>query len=220
VIRTVALRHARMQLALHELRPDTATGHPLLLLHGLGERSPSEVPAEFIAWPGAVWALDFGGHGASSVSTGGGYTCELLMADADAALASIGPCTVHGRGIGGYVGLLLAGARASQVRGVIIDDGTGLRGGGESPGSATIAGTGRGMLWSGATPDPFALAELSTDVRPPDYAQRFVRLAVEGSTLEIPVAIVAAFRPPWLAALVGEYGVTETVLTDALRLYA
>ena len=219
-IRTLSLRHARVTLALHELRPDPGTGHPLLILHGLGESSPTAVPTELSGWPGSVWALDFVGHGASSVPSGGGYTCELLMADADAALAAIGPCTVFGRGLGGYVGLLLAGARASQVHGVIIDDGTGLRGGGEAPSAPLLDGIGRGTTYSGSTPDPFALVELTTDVRPPDYAARFVRLAVEGSRLELPVAVVAVSRPLWLAGLMGEYGVTESTVGEALLRFA
>ena len=56
----------------------TGTGRPLLLLHGLGERSPTAVPDHLAAWPGPVWALDFTGHGASSVPRGGGYTAEML----------------------------------------------------------------------------------------------------------------------------------------------
>ena len=36
---TTLLTHVKVQLALHELRP--GTGRPLLLLHGLGERTPS-----------------------------------------------------------------------------------------------------------------------------------------------------------------------------------
>jgi pimeloyl-ACP methyl ester carboxylesterase len=80
------LRHGKVRLALHELRGGGRTGPTLLVLHGLGERSPSEVPEQAAAWPGAVFALDFTGHGASSVPAGGGYTCEVLMADADAAL--------------------------------------------------------------------------------------------------------------------------------------
>ncbi|MBV9256202.1 MAG: alpha/beta hydrolase, partial [Actinobacteria bacterium] len=35
---TTMLRHGKVDLALHDLR--AGTGRPLLLLHGLGERSP------------------------------------------------------------------------------------------------------------------------------------------------------------------------------------
>ena len=87
---TVTLRHNKIDLALHRLRGPAspgADGRPLLHLHGLGERSPRAVPPSLAAWPGPVWALDFPGHGASTVPRGGGYFCELVMA-AVAALVS------------------------------------------------------------------------------------------------------------------------------------
>ena len=80
------LRHGRIGLALHQLRP--GAGRPLLLLHGLGEQSPTEVPAASAAWPGPVCALDFTGHGRSDAPRGGGYTAEILMGDVDAALGA------------------------------------------------------------------------------------------------------------------------------------
>ena len=103
---TVTVRHSRIELALHRLRD--GDGRPLLHLHGLGERSPEAMPDHLAGWPGPVWALDFTGHGASSVPVGGGYFCELLMADVDAALAHLGPATLYGRGLGAYVALLTA----------------------------------------------------------------------------------------------------------------
>ncbi len=47
---TTLLTHVKVQLALHELRP--GTGRPLLLLHGLGERTPSAAPPFTGSWPG------------------------------------------------------------------------------------------------------------------------------------------------------------------------
>ncbi len=58
------LVHGRIRLALHTLQE--APGRPLLLLHGLGERSPGDVPKAFASWTGPVCALDFTGHGGSS----------------------------------------------------------------------------------------------------------------------------------------------------------
>ncbi len=106
------VRHLRINLALHELQ--AGDERPLLLLHGLGERTPSKVPAYASSWPGAVWGLDFTGHGDSDVPSGGGYTCEVLMGDADAALREIGPATVLGRGLGAYVGAADRGRTATD----------------------------------------------------------------------------------------------------------
>src|SRR5205814_4961993 len=94
---TIWLRHSRADLALHELR--AAEGRPLLLLHGLAERSPDEVPAHLAPWPGPIYALDFVGHGASTLPLGGSYTAEVLLADADSALRHLGKATVLGRGL-------------------------------------------------------------------------------------------------------------------------
>jgi pimeloyl-ACP methyl ester carboxylesterase len=212
----ITIRHNKVSLALWPLR-ERGEGRPLLLLHGLGERTPTAVPAPLAAWPGPVYGLDFTGHGASSVPPGGGYVPETLMADADVALGHLGPVTIHGRGLGGYVGLLLAGARPAEVRGAIVGDGPGLRGGGPEPGSTIIA-----VPHAGAprVPDPFALLELSKDVRPTDYAQTFARQASALSGLETAIAITARNRPPWLAAVEQEPGVVATDTPSALALFA
>ena len=211
---TVFLAHNRVKLAFHTLRP--GEGPALLLLHGLGDRSPKAVPSEAEAWPGSVYALDFTGHGESSVPGGGGYTAELLMGDADIALAMAGRATLLGRGLGGYIALLLAGARPQQVCGAIIADGHGIAGGGDRPGPPIV----RAVSERQGTPDPFALAELAADLRPPDYAATFVQLACEGSGLEQPVTVVAKARPDWLAAVVQQPGVRQSGVADALSLYA
>lgn len=209
------LRHGRVDLALHELRG--GSGRPLLHLHALAEAAPTSVPVEYAAWPGAVFALDFTGHGASTVPAGGGYTAELLMADADAALGHLGEATVAGRGLGAYVAVLLAGARPTAVRGAILRDGPGLTGGGVTPTSPHVAFVDPGAL---APPDPWALAELTRDPRPPDYATAFVRLAVHFSGLPEPLTVCAIGRPEWLDAVVSEPGVRVATLDDALAFYA
>lgn len=219
------LTHSRVQLALHCLRPaptdhTAATTHPLLLLHGLGEASGATVPAYAADWPGAVHALDFTGHGRSTVPAGGGYSAEILLADADAALAELagdaGSVTIVGRGLGGYVALLLAGARAAQVHGAVVCDGPGLTGGAIGPTSQAFVALSPREL----PPDPYALFELSRDLRPPDYATLFVRLAVEGSGLDEPIAVAAIVHPPWLAAVVGEVGVGTATVREALAGFA
>ncbi len=211
---TELLIHNRIELALHTLRP--GTGRPLLLLHGLGERSPAGVPVGAAAWPGPVTALDFTGHGGSTMPIGGGYTAEILLADADAALEHLGEITIVGRGLGAYIGLLLAGARADAVRGVVLADGPGLSGGPSVPTSQPVFS----FDAVDTPPDPYALAELGRDLRPPDYATTFARLAVQGSGLDEPISVVARFRPAWLRAVVDEPGVAEAgSVADALQAY-
>ncbi|HET9609130.1 MAG TPA: alpha/beta hydrolase [Acidimicrobiales bacterium] len=217
---TVTLRHNKIDLALHRLRGPAspgADGRPLLHLHGLGERSPGAVPPYLAAWPGPVWALDFTGHGASTVPRGGGYFCELLMADVDAALAHLGPATVYGRGLGAYVGLLIAGARPDLVRGAILDDGPGLAGGGVEPATPFVLGV---PLVASGPPDPYALLELSRDVRPPDYATTYARQAATLSDLDTPLAVAAVVRPPWLAAVAAEPGAVTVARDRCVEIYA
>lgn len=212
---TVIVRHALVELALHELR--AGDGRPLLLLHGLGEKSPASVPNVVAGWPGPVHALDFTGHGESSLPKGGGYFAELLMGDADAALAHLGAATIVGRGLGAYVALLLAGGRPKDVRGAVLTDGPGLAGGGPLPGSAYVITS---PLEAGERPDPFALAELTRDVRPPDYATSFARQAIQLSGLREPIAVAAIARPEWLTAVATEPGVTICSVEAALESFA
>jgi len=214
---TVMLQHNKVQLALHELRG--GEGRPLLHLHGLGERTPDALPPHLSAWRGPVWGLDLTGHGASSIAAGGGYFCEVLMADVDIALAHLGVVTIYGRGLGAYVGLLAAGGRAEQVQGAILADGPGLAGGGPWPGSPSVA-TAVSAPPPGGTPDPWAIHELTRDIRPPDYAATFARQASTRSGLDTAIAVVGVNRPPWLEGVLAELGVIECTLDEAFRLFA
>ena len=215
------LRHGKVDLALHHLRESDA-GRPLLILHGLGESAPTSVPAWAEAWPGPIAALDFTGHGRSTIPRGGGYTAELLLGDTDAALAALTQSdptrsiTVVGRGLGAYIALQLAGARASQVHGAVLVDGPGLAGGPTGPTSQSFFS----LPTTGTTPDPYALVELGRDLRPPDYASLFVRLALAGSDLDEPITVASVFRPEWLDAVAREHGVLDVTLAEALELYA
>jgi pimeloyl-ACP methyl ester carboxylesterase len=211
---TTWLTHNKIELALHRLRD--GTGRPLLLLHALGERTPDDVPSWAATWPGPVYGLDFTGHGDSTVPKGGGYSSELLLADADAALAELGEATLVGRGLGAYVALMLAGSRPTQVRGAVLADGPGLAGGPTGPTSQHFVD----LAPRATPPDPYALVELARDLRPPDYATLFVRLAVDGSGIDEPIAVAAVVRPQWLAAVVDEVGVLTCSLTDALVAFA
>jgi pimeloyl-ACP methyl ester carboxylesterase len=211
---TIFLTHNRVKLALHHLR--SGAGQPLLHLHALGEHSPGHVPADIESWPGPVFALDFTGHGASTVPGGGGYTSEVLMGDADAALQMLGTATVVGRGLGAYIALLIAGGRPQQVQGAILCDGAGLVGGGDEPGPLVV----RGVPGKPTSPDPFALVELASDLRPPDYVVRFAELAAEHSGLAQPISVAAKARPDWLKAVASHSSVAVESLEDALRRFS
>lgn len=213
---TVCLQHNKVELALHEMRP--GSGRPLLLLHGLGENASAMSTVPF-TWAGPVWALDFTGHGESTVPAGGGYSSEILMADADIALRHIGEATLVGRGLGAYVAFLLAGARPTLVRGAVLLDGPGLAGGAVHATSNTeITSVGNR---EGTTPDPWALIELSRDARPPSYTTTFARLAVNGSGIQEPIAVACKVSPPWVEAIRLEPGVlTDITLQEALDIYA
>ena len=209
------LEHNRIELALWTLRD--GSGKPLLLLHGLGESTTPRSLDAVESWRGPVFGLDFSGHGASSVAAGGGYYCEVLMADVDIALAQIGrPATVVGRGLGGYVGLLIAGGRPEVVRGLVIRDGPGIHGGGPGPTTPNLYRPPS----DGSTPDPVALVELAQDVRPPDYARTFAWQASALSGLDTVIAVAAVNRPPWLEAVAGQPGVVDATLDEALALFA
>lgn len=207
------LQHGKVALALHRLRE--GDGRPLLLLHGLGEQSPLTVPAWCDDWGGPVAALDFTGHGLSTVPRGGGYTAETLLADADAAIGALGTATVVGRGLGAYIALLLAGARPASVRGAVLADGPGLAGGSIQPTSTNFVA----LESRAGPPDPYALLEMSRDLRPPDYATVFVRMALDRSGLDEPITVAAVVRPPWLAGVADEVGVARATVRDALAVY-
>ena len=226
------LRHGKLTLALHQLR--SGSGRALLRLHGLGERSPRAPSAELADWPGPIFALDFTGHGESAIPVGGGYVPELLLADADTALAHLGAATVIGYGIGAYAALMLCGIRSKAVRGAILCDGPGLAGGGSEPGPPTPA---RSPLSRPGPPDPFALLELENDVRPPEFAERFATMAIQGSGLERPISLCAASLgraravdasegepgerdwPAWLTAVRASAAAGEASVSDALAFY-
>lgn len=215
--RVTTVRHNRVDLALHHLADGSLPDHhALLLLHGLGERTPDAVPAT-VDWPGPVLGLDFTGHGRSTVPVGGGYTSEILVGDVDAALATLGPVTVLGRGLGAYIALLVAAARPEQVLGAVLADGPGLAGGGVHPGSPMLPRPQPGEV---GPPDPFALLELSRDVRPADYAQTFVRFVVEASELDEPLFVAAVVQPEWLVAVADEPGVGRGTVAEGLARYA
>jgi pimeloyl-ACP methyl ester carboxylesterase len=139
------------------------------------------------------------------------------MGDVDAALAHLGPSTVCGRGLGAYVALLIAGGRPKLVLGAILCDGPGLAGGGPQPSSPRIV---HPDPHARGAPDAFALAELSSDLRPADYAMSFVRQVNHLARIEEPIAVCAANRPEWLAAVVDDADAETTTLEEALQAFS
>lgn len=184
------IEHARVSLALHELAQ--GPGPPLLLMHALFGSSGDwgAVPR----WPGSVYALDFCGHGDSEWLAAGGYTPELLAADADCALARIGRAALAGAGVGAYVALLLAGARPDVVPAALLLPGAGLAGGGAIP---DFDAPGPGITdFARVSHDNHAcdplVAVLDQDVRPVDYVEPFARTARKLLLVEDGTEL-----PPW-----------------------
>jgi pimeloyl-ACP methyl ester carboxylesterase len=211
----IKLSHARVSLALHTLRE--ADGPPLLLLHALGG---SGLGWGTLPWWGPVYALDLCGHGHSGWLYGGAYYPELWAADADIALARVGHgATVVGSGVGAYVALLLAGARAEAVDAAVLLDGAGLAGAGSVPNFARFKPPPyrvqpvRATITEAAATDP-AVRVSEHAVRPSDYAVAFAQCANRVVLIEDDAA-----RPAWWEALRGidRVQVCRGGLADALR---
>ena len=184
------IRHARLELELRQRKAGSGTS--LLLLHEL-YGSSRDWGEEVDAWPGAVYGLDFCGHGASERLLGGAYSPELLLGDADAALAAIGSAALAGKGLGAYVALLLAGARSEDVPAALLAPGRGLAGGGEAP-EVESAGFARYLGLESAERDGAdpRVRVLDGDPRPRGYAGRFARAARRILLVED-----GGERPPW-----------------------
>jgi pimeloyl-ACP methyl ester carboxylesterase len=212
----IKLSHARVDLSLHTLRE--ADGPPLLLLHALGG---SAAEWETLPWWGPVYALDLCGHGHSGWLYGGAYYPELWAADADIALARVGRgATVVGSGVGAYVALLLAGARAEAVDAAVLLDGAGLAGAGSAPDFKPFKPPPhrvepvRATLADAAATDP-AVYFSEDALRPTDYAAAFAQCAKRLVLIEDD-----APRPPWWIALRGldRVQVCRSGLADMLRI--
>jgi len=210
------LRHGRVRLALHPLR--AGSGPALLHLHAL-HSSAARLAVPAVDWPGAVFAIDFGGHGRSGWIAGGAYTPELLAGDADAALARIGPACLAGEGIGAYVALLLAGARPELVPAVLLLPGAGLEGGGplpdfsERPDPEWAERASRPTAARAATgeADPLVCA-LERDARPVDYAEAFAARA-----RRLVLAEDGGPRPAWWEAVARTRSAERVAIGEAWR---
>ena len=127
-------------------RGGTGSGRPLLLLHGLGERSPEAVPdwAAVVARSG-VRASTSPATALSTVPHGRwlhGRGADGRRRRGAGRARTRRPCV--GRGLGAYVALLIAGARPQLVQGRGAVRRAGTVGGGVGPTSATVLTVGRG----------------------------------------------------------------------------
>jgi pimeloyl-ACP methyl ester carboxylesterase len=188
------IRHGRIHLELHPL----ADGHgpALLALHEL-YGSSRDWQLEAMQWPGPIYGLDFCGHGESDHLRGGAYMPEMLLADADAALARIGAAAVVGRGLGAWIALMLGAARRDEVAAALLLAGRGLGGGGAAPSFAPDVFA---RYLSPAEGLPARVDQrvhvMEIDVRPVDYAQGF---AAEARCLLLHDD--GGERPPWWKAV-------------------
>jgi pimeloyl-ACP methyl ester carboxylesterase len=193
----IELHHGELKVCLHALRRE-GEAEPLLLLHALGG-SAADWDVGRLAWPGPVYALDFSGHGHSDSVRGGAYHPEYWACDADIALAAIGGrASLVGAGVGAYVALLLAGARAQEITRALLLAGAGLDGGGAMPDFERPFQPPqhpRGPRLSTPSTDP-AVDFSQFGVRTPKYASGFARAARRIVLLEDGWP-----RPPWWHAL-------------------
>jgi len=94
------------------------------------------------------------------------------------------------------------------------------------PGSSAAALVPVPLWWPRSTPRPRRhrihshSPNCQRDIRPPDYATSFVRLATQTSALEHPITVASVNRPDWIEAVVREPGVLSSSLADALANYA
>ena len=217
------LTHGRVALALHRLKRDP--GPELLVLHAL-QGSSADWHETARAWPGSVSALDFSGHGESDWLPGRGYCPEVYVAEADAALARIESASslyLAGEGIGAYVALLLAGARADRVTASLLLPGAGFHGGGTLPAEVSdeaqrhwqdeISAPPR--IPGDSSPDPL-VQRCARDVRPDYYVEEFARAAG-------PLRIATVGEEPHWLAVARQHGRAEYAGADprqALRALA
>ena len=198
------LDHNRVELALHTLPRRRRPGRCCCSTASASAR-PTPCRLRPRPGPGRSTALDFTGHGASTLPVGGGYTAEILLADADAALAA--PRRGHRRrpwarrlrrAAAGGRPLRARPRRRARRRPRACPAARARR-----RRNRLRARTGRQhrpirTRWS-SWPRP-ASARLRGHLRPP---------GVQGSELDEPITVVARFRPPWLRAVVDEPGVAE-----------
>ena len=211
------LTHNQVRLALHHLRA-RATGRPLLLLHGLGEAAPTEVPP---------WADGVGRAGrrprlhrprplddprrrrlhrrdAPRRRRHRARRARARRPSSGAASAPTSRCCSPGRG-------------RPMSSAAILADGPGLAGG------ATFADVAE-LLRPAAAPavrptrTPSSRCPATSDR--PTTPRRSCAWRWPGHRSTSRSAVAAVFRPPWLEAVADEPGVSVTTIPEALARYA
>jgi len=69
-------------------------------------------------------------------------------------------------------------------------------------------------------PDPYAIADLATDVRPPSYAANYAMLAAQHADTPQPISVCTRERPDWLKAVTELLSLEKVELDQALQHYA
>ena len=72
----------------------------------------------------------------------------------------------------------------------------------------------------GSAPDPWALAELASDIRPASYAADHIRQIQALSGMDVAVAVACLGRPEWLTAILDSPVVVESDVTAALLTFS
>ncbi|MFJ9029099.1 alpha/beta fold hydrolase [Streptomyces sp. NPDC102274] len=104
---------------------ETEGASGVLLLHGLmGRASHWAATARWLSERHRVIALDQRGHGRSDKPSGGPFTREAYVADAEAAIEQLGlaPVTLIGHSMGALTAWQLAAKRPDLVRALVICD--------------------------------------------------------------------------------------------------
>ena len=161
-------------LALHHLRE--GDGRPLLLLHGLGEAAPDD---------GAAVARRRGrARSPPSTSPATGARRSRSAAATRPRSSSPTPTSPSPRSARPPCSAAASAPTSPCCSpapdrptciGAVLADGPGLAGGATFPTSQSFFAA---AAAPSGPPDPYALVELSRDLRPPDYAAAFVRLAL------------------------------------------
>ena len=75
------------------------------------------------------------------------------------------------------------------------------------------------LLCGRSTPDPWALLELASDVRPPEYAADHLRQIQALAGLDTAIVVASLGRPEWLTAITQSPVVIEAEIATGLAIF-